>query len=91
MKYVNTIRRIITIDNAISRVYDSDKYYDTTYYDDVLNRLEDKRDALVQTLRDYTACNDRNDKTQMGERVRKRKQIRLACKLLGISDYRILR
>lgn len=85
MNYVNTIRRIIKIDEAIDRVPNEDRF------DDIIDKLFDKRDALVKSIKDYIKCPDRTNKELRHCSFIRRKQVQLACRLLGVDYYRIIR
>ena len=82
--YVNAIRRITKIDEAIDRAPNADKF------DDILDKLFDKRDTLVASIKAYIKTPVRNDSTFFQSGVR-RKQVRLACKLLGVDYHRVVR
>lgn len=86
MNYVNTIRRIIAIDKGIERI---DAFNDR--YDAIWNKLEDKRDLLVKSIKDYIKCPDRTNKELRHRTFIRRKQVRLACALLGVDYFRIIR
>ena len=75
MKYVNAIRRIKAINEAIDRTPNDDRY------DDLVDRLLDKRDILRAEIKAYK----RN-----GNKGNRRKQIMLACKLLRISYFDLM-
>lgn len=77
MKFVSVIRRIKAIIDAIDRAPNEDKY------DGVIDRLFDKLDILRAELKAYK----RNGR---GEYANRRKQILLACKLLGVSYYNVM-
>lgn len=81
MKYVNIIRRIVSIDNALHRIpMDNDRF------DEIDDRLWNKRKELAQSLKDYTRCPDRTNKELRHHYYGHRKQVKLACRLLG-ADY----
>ena len=77
MKYVNAIRRIKAINDAIDRTPNDDKY------DDIIDRLFDKLDVLRAEIKAY----QRNGR---GDFANRRKQILTACKLLNISYYDLM-
>lgn len=81
MKYVRLIRRIDMINRAIDRMPDicSDERYD-----DIFDALWYKRGVLIRELRRYIKG---NDTTYNEARFCRRRQVKLACRLLGI-DYR---
>lgn len=87
MKYVNTIRRIIAINNGISRIINRDD----ERYDELWDSLEDKRDILVKSIKDYIKCPDRTNKELRYRAFIRRKQVNLACKYLDVDYYRIIR
>lgn len=87
MNYVNTIRRIIAIDNGISRIINRDDERSDSIWD----KLEDKRDALVKSIKDYIKCPDRTNKELRHRTVIRRKQVKLACRYLNVDYYRIIR
>ena len=79
MEIVRTLKRIIAINKAIDKIPNVEKY------DDIYNRLWDKKDALVAMLKEYKNSPD-------GE-VRKirRKNWKLACKYLNVNCYTALK
>lgn len=83
MKYVNIIRRINKIDTAISAAPTHDKY------DDIVDALFNKRDMLVTQLKRYKNCPDKTNQELRKEYYGRRKQLRLACKLLNVDYFRI--
>ena len=76
MQYCKTIRRILAIDSALDRVPQTPEKYD-----DICDRLIDKRDNLVNTLKEYK----RN-----GNRPERRKQLSTACRLLKTTLYSVM-
>lgn len=85
MKYVHTIRRITALDKAIRKAPNTEKY------DDILDALFDKRDMLVSHLKQYIRCPDRTDYELRKAYYYRRKQLQLACKLLNVDYYRVMR
>lgn len=85
MKYINIIRRITLINKAIDRVPDAEAY------DNIANRLFDKKDILVKSLKDYIKCLDMTDKEQRRTSAVKRRQLKLACRLLNSDYYSIIK
>ena len=83
MKYVNIIRRIANLNNAIHRI-PTDERYDEVYF-----RLTDKRSQLRDSLRDYSYCLDRTDREALRFYYARRKQVKLACQLLGVDYHAI--
>lgn len=86
MKYVNVIRRIIAIDKGLLRI----DFFDEKY-DDIWFKLLDKRSALVKSIKDFTECPDRTNKELRYKSFLYRKQVRLACRLLGVDYYKVIR
>ena len=85
MKYVRLIRRIDMINRAIDRI--PDICYDERY-DDIFDALWYKRGVLISELRRYIKGNDIiYTKDDIKARAYRRRQVKLACRLLGI-DYR---
>ena len=80
MKFVNIIRRIVKIDEALERIPNADRY------DDILDRLYDKRDELVAQLKAWRKGSDSRT-----VRCLHRKQLITACRLMGVEYYRIVR
>lgn len=80
MKYINIIRRIMKIDAAVERIPNADRY------DDILDRLYDKRDELVGQLKAWIKGSD-----SRVVRYQHRKQLITACRLMGVDYYRIVR
>lgn len=91
MKYVSIIRRILSIDNALSRLPLHDSYYDTERYDDIEDRLWNKRKELAQLISEYTSCPDRTNKELRRHYYGHKNQVKLACRLLGADFYKVLR
>ena len=91
MKYVNAIRRIMTIDRAIENLSDHDGFYTTNRWDEIEDRLWDKRKQLSDALNGYLHCPDRTDKALRHHYYGRRKQVQLACKLLGADFYKVKR
>lgn len=91
MNYVNTIRRIIAIDNGISRIINRDDERCDSIWDKLEDKLEDKRDALVKSIKDYIKCPDRTNKELRHRTVIRGKQVRLACRYLNVDYYRVIR
>lgn len=90
MKYVNTIRRIMMLDNALVRIQTHDSFWDSDRYDDVDDRLFGKRNELVRSLRNYVTCPDRTNRELRRQYANRRKQVKLACRLLGVDFYGII-
>ena len=91
MKYVRTIRRIMMLDVALDRINNNDNCWNTDRYDDIEDRLWDKRKMLSQSIREYTQCPDRTNRELRRYYANRRKQVKLACKLLGVDYYEIIR
>lgn len=91
MKYVHSIRRIMMLDNAINRLMTHDSYYDTERYDDIEVRLWAKRKMLSESLKEFTLCPDRTNRELRRYYANRRNQVKLACKLLGVDYYEIIR
>lgn len=85
MKYVSTIRRIIKLDEAISRAPTTERY------DEIVERLLDKRDMLSRSIREYAAYSHSADRAVRRACIYRRKQVNLACTLLGVDYYKIVR
>lgn len=85
MNYVNIIRRIIKIDEAIDRIPWNDKY------DDVYENLCNKRDLLVASIKEYLKCPDRTVRELRVRSLQRKKQVKLACQLLSVNYYSIIR
>ena len=81
MKYVNILRRLQKINDAIANAPLPEKY------DDVIDKLLDKRDLLKAQLRTYTHCPDRTNPELRMVFCLHRKQVKLACRLLRINYY----
>lgn len=81
MKYVNALRRIARLNDAISNAPTTEKY------DDIVNKLFDKRDILKAQLRAYTHCPDRTNQYLRRLAFQRRKQVKLACRILRINYY----
>lgn len=84
MKYINTLRRIVKINEALDRIDELDERYD-----DIWNKLWDKRDAFVKSIKDYIRCPDKTDKELRRKSYIRRKQVLLACRYLNIDYYRL--
>ena len=82
MKYVNTLRRIVAIDNALLRI---DPFNDA--YDEIWDKLWDKRKALVKSIKDYARCPDRTSEELRKITYVRRKQVKLACRYFNIDYY----
>ena len=80
MEIVKTVKRINALNKAAERISDLDKYFD------VWDRILDKKDLLIAELKAY-ARSDSNRKNT----IRRWKNIKLACKLLNLEYYRIMR
>ena len=81
MKLVNTIKRIIALNKAIDRMPITEKY------DDIYDKLWDKREGLRKSLRAW-----RSEYPEGSEiRRARRHQFELACRLLGVSKHYITR
>ena len=85
MSYVKTIRRIIKIDEALGRIPWDDKY------DEVYERLCDKRDLLVASIKEYLKCPDRTVRELRVRSYQRKKQVKLACQLLKVDYYTVIR
>lgn len=85
MKYVSTIRRIIKLDEAISRAPLTERY------DDIVERLLDKRDMLSRSIKEYAAYPHTADRAIRRAYLYRRKQVKLACTLLGVDYHKIVR
>lgn len=77
---VKTIKRINTLNKGIIRIPTDDKY------DDIYDKLIEKRESLVTNIKMWI-----HEDGLLRTRGNRRKQIKLACKLLGIDSYAILR
>lgn len=82
MKYVNAIRRIISIDRALDRIPNDDRY------DDIWERLNDKRDILCKSIMEYAKYVKSTNRPDRVACIIRRKQVFLACKCLGVDYYR---
>lgn len=82
MKYVNAIRRIISIDAALERIPNNDRY------DDIWERLLDKREVLCKSVKEYAKYVRTADRSVRSACYNRRKQVLLACNLLGVDYYR---
>lgn len=91
MKYVNVIRRIIAIDHALETLCDHAGFYTTDRWDEIEDRLWDKRKQLSDVLNGYLHCPDRTDKELRHRYCEHRKQVKLACRILGVDFYRVKR
>lgn len=81
MRIVNTIKRIALINNALDRLPDTEKY------DDIWDRLEEKRTTLRNELYNWT-----HDKAVSANvRVQRRHAVRLACRILEVEKRKIMR
>ena len=87
MKYVNAINRITAIDKGISRIINRND----ERCDEIWDKLEDKRDVLVKSIKDYLRCPDRTDKELRRRSFVRRKQVKVACRLLNVDYYKIIR
>ena len=76
MQYCKTIRRILAIDSAIDRVPQTSEKYD-----DICDRLIDKREKLVESLKDYK---------RSGNRPIRRAQLVTACRLLNTTLFSVM-
>ena len=85
MKYVSTIRRIIKLDEAIARTPYTERY------DDIAERLLDKRDMLSRSIKEYAAYSYSTDRAVRRACIIRRKQVKLACTLLGVDYHNIVR
>lgn len=83
MKYVNIIRRIDNLNKAILRI-PLDERYDELYFS-----IDDKRRQLRDSLRVYIHCPDRTDRELRRRYSAHRKQVKLACQLLGVDYHAI--
>ena len=88
MKYVNTIRRIAMLSKALHRSWNTDhsEYYEDRIFD-AEDRAAAKRRELIQSLRNYVTCPDRTNRELRRQYANRRKQVKLACKLLGVDYY----
>lgn len=84
MKYINTLRRIVKINEALDRIDELDERYD-----DIWEKLWDKHDALVKSIKDYIRCPDRTNNELRYRTFIRRKQVMLACRYLNIDYYRL--
>lgn len=85
MKYVSVIRRIIAIDKALARIPEEERY------DDVWERLYDKRDTLAKSLKDYIKRPNLANKELRHAWYIRRKQVILACTLLHVDFHKVIR
>ena len=76
MEIVKTIRRMIALLDGIKRC---DILETDGRYDEVWEKLHDKYDLLRDQLRAYRRCKERQG----------RKQVDLACKLLGVNYHKL--
>ena len=81
MKIVNTITRIALINNALDRMPFTEKY------DDIWDKLEDKRTELRDSLDNW--MHDKEVSARI--RVQRRHAVRLACRLIGVEKRKIMR
>ena len=91
MKYVNIIRRISMLNAALHRSWNTDHaepYEDRIY--DIEDRLRAKRKELSQSLKDYITCPDRTNRELRRYYANRRRQVKLACRLLHIDYDRII-
>lgn len=75
MGYVRLIRRIDMINRACDRIPDDDRH------ESIFDALWYKRTALIKELKAYIKG---NDTTYNEARFCRRRQVKLACRLLGI-------
>jgi hypothetical protein len=80
MEIVRTVKRIDALNKAIKRVPDSEKY------DAVWDALYDKKEALIALLKTWA-----NGAEKRKEIIRRWRNIRLACNLLKMDYYNIIR
>lgn len=85
MNYVSIIRRIIKLDEAIARTPNAERY------DDIIERLFDKRDMLSRSIKEYAAYIYSADRAIRKACIIRRKQVKLACTLLGVDYHKIVR
>ena len=91
MKYVRAIRRIMMLDSAINRLMTHASLYDTERYDDIEDRLWAKRKMLSESLKEFASCPDRTNRELRRYYANRRNQVKLACKLLGVAYFAIIR
>lgn len=91
MKYVNTIRRIAMLSKALHRSQnaDHDEHYEDRIFD-AEDRVIAKRYELSRSLRNYVTCPDRTNRELRRQYANRRKQVKLACRLLGVDYYGII-
>ena len=81
MKIVNTITRITLINNALDRLpYDE-------RYDDIWERLVDKRTTLRDALDNWMNSKE----VSASIRIQRRHAVRLACRIIGTEKRKIMR
>lgn len=85
MEIVKTIKRIIALDKADKRIPVKKSLEDDTLFA-IWGSIVDKRELLSNNLKSYiNAPDDRR------ERYIRRKCVKLACKLLSVDYYRVIR
>ena len=84
MAIVRTIRRMLALRDGIRRCpITNDRY------DDVWEALNDKYESLLKALRDYRKCKNRCDREERIAASYRRRQVDLACRLLGVHWYNL--
>lgn len=86
MEYIKIIRRINAVECGLHRAYDYVSRHRDDITIDIDFKLEDKLEYLRGELRTWA----RDNAVPAKVRVNRRKQLRLACRLLGTSYEQVM-